>query len=401
MTDIDAQSTQTMMPDNWLSRANSFAPRTRGDGTFADAMGREERVIDEKGLFGEDGFSFKTVLDTINPLQHIPIVSTIYRELTGDIPAPVSQVAGGALFGGVIGFVASLFNVQVEGVTGKDIGAHAVAALNEDGKPGTAPAAPATANAATGPGAVVDAPMTDDLLLAALTGGGATAMVAAAGQAPRVAAPTPPAIAARKAATNVALDDAGNRPAAMAQAGRASVGGSSVGGSSVGGAPVVNAPMTDDLLLAALTGRDGAAAAGALQDRAQAAQTQTAAAMPGAITPAVARTGDAVARPGAIPIAPPIAGAAPRVLTQTAAAADKKAADAKPADQPAETARTVAPPAEGTPGNPIRWMPAHPAGTQGFALPDPGRLPPALAQRVSESYRKSLLSSGAGAREQQ
>ncbi|MFX7949524.1 hypothetical protein ABTK52_19350, partial [Acinetobacter baumannii] len=56
---------------------------------------------------------------------------------------------------------------------------------------------------------------------------------------------------------------------------------------------------------------------------------------------------------------------------------------------------------EGTPGNPIRWMPAHTAGTQNFALPDPSRLPPALAQRVADSYRKNLLSSGAGGREQQ
>ncbi|MGQ3031076.1 MAG: hypothetical protein ACT60Q_22290, partial [Ferrovibrionaceae bacterium] len=84
MTDIDATSYQTIMPDNWLARANSAAPRTRGDGTFADVIGQDERTIDEKSLFGDEGFSFKTVLDTINPLQHIPIVSTIYRELTGD-----------------------------------------------------------------------------------------------------------------------------------------------------------------------------------------------------------------------------------------------------------------------------------------------------------------------------
>ena len=36
MTDIDATSYQTIMPDNWLARANSAAPRTRGDGTFAN-----------------------------------------------------------------------------------------------------------------------------------------------------------------------------------------------------------------------------------------------------------------------------------------------------------------------------------------------------------------------------
>ncbi|MGB6086494.1 MAG: hypothetical protein WBF74_07845, partial [Parvibaculum sp.] len=36
----------------------------------------------EKVSAGEFGFS--DFLDVINPLQHIPIVSSIYRELTGD-----------------------------------------------------------------------------------------------------------------------------------------------------------------------------------------------------------------------------------------------------------------------------------------------------------------------------
>lgn len=361
MTDIDAISTPTMMPDNWLARANSSAPRTRGDGTFADVIGQDERTIDEKGLFGEEGFSFKTVLDTINPLQHIPVVSTIYRELTGDIPSPASQVAGGALFGGVIGFVASLFNVQVEGVTGKDIGAHAVAALGEDKPAEAIPAA-----------AVADTP---------------APAAAAAGAARRAPGATPPVIAVAKAATNVAFDPADNRSAGMTQAGKA---------------PVVDAPMTDDLLLAALTGRDGTAAAAAIQGRGPTAAPTHIAALPGAITPASLR-GTGTARPGAIPIAPPVAGTAPRVLTQGTDAT--KQADDKPAVAQADTTATVAPvPAariEGTPGNPVRWMAAHPAGAQTFALPDPSRLPPALAQRVSESYRKSLLSSGAGARETQ
>jgi hypothetical protein len=368
MTDIDAISTQTMMPDNWLARANSAAPRTRGDGTFADAMGQEERTIDEKRLFGEDGFSFKTVLDTLNPLQHIPVVSTIYRELTGDIPSPASQVAGGALFGGVIGFVASLFNVQVEGVTGKDIGAHAVAALNED-KPSEA--APATAVAAA------DQP--------------AAGVVAPGGKRP---AATPPTIAVAKATTNVALEGPGDaRPAAIAQAGKAPTPGA-----------VINQPMTDDLLLAALTGRDPAAAAAAVQGRTPPATTTQTAALPGAVTPASLRSGDpGAARPGAIPIAPPVAGVAPRMLTQPPPVADTAKADDKPAaaqTQPAATTTPVSKP-EATPGNPVRWMPAHPAGSQNFALPDPSRLPPALAQRVSDSYRKSLLSSGAGGRETQ
>ena len=33
-----------------------------------------------------NGFSFHDLLDTINPLQHLPVVSTIYRAITGDRP---------------------------------------------------------------------------------------------------------------------------------------------------------------------------------------------------------------------------------------------------------------------------------------------------------------------------
>ena len=54
-------------------------------------------------LFGADGLNFRDVLDLINPLQHIPIVGNIYRNLTGDIAAPGIRIAGGALFGGPIG----------------------------------------------------------------------------------------------------------------------------------------------------------------------------------------------------------------------------------------------------------------------------------------------------------
>jgi len=48
-------------------------------------------------------FSFWDVLDVINPLQHIPILSSIYREVTGDTMSAVANIAGGTLFGGPIG----------------------------------------------------------------------------------------------------------------------------------------------------------------------------------------------------------------------------------------------------------------------------------------------------------
>lgn len=80
-------------------------------------------------MFGEDGFTFSDFLDIINPLQHIPIVSTVYRALTGDKIDPGAKLAGGGLFGGPIGLVASMVSGMVEEATGKEPGQHALAAL--------------------------------------------------------------------------------------------------------------------------------------------------------------------------------------------------------------------------------------------------------------------------------
>ena len=73
--------------------------------------------------------SFADLVDTINPLQHIPVVSSIYRELTGDQISNQARIAGGALYGGAIGFVASMVNSAIDVATGEDIGAHVMASL--------------------------------------------------------------------------------------------------------------------------------------------------------------------------------------------------------------------------------------------------------------------------------
>src|SRR5690348_17165865 len=55
-------------------------------------------------LWSHGGFSFKDLLDIVNPLQHLPIVGSIYRYLTGDEPAAGTRIIGDALYGGPIGF---------------------------------------------------------------------------------------------------------------------------------------------------------------------------------------------------------------------------------------------------------------------------------------------------------
>jgi len=65
-------------------------------------------------LFGDDGFNFRDVLDLINPIQHIPIIGNIYRNLTGDVAAPAIRIAGGALFGGPLGAAFAAANVVLK-----------------------------------------------------------------------------------------------------------------------------------------------------------------------------------------------------------------------------------------------------------------------------------------------
>ncbi len=68
-----------------------------------------------------DDFSFEDFLDVINPLQHLPVVGTIYRAITGDEIEPSAKLAGGALFGGFYGFLGALGSVAFEDITGESL----------------------------------------------------------------------------------------------------------------------------------------------------------------------------------------------------------------------------------------------------------------------------------------
>jgi len=73
---------------------------------------------------------FDNLLDVINPLEHIPIVSTIYDKLTGNKTGTLEQIAGDTLYGGVTGLAASVAGAIFKQATGKTI-ADTVLALFE------------------------------------------------------------------------------------------------------------------------------------------------------------------------------------------------------------------------------------------------------------------------------
>ncbi len=89
--------------------------------TVTDAGGKTADA--GKPAASDSGESFwKDVLDVVNPLQHLPVVGTVYRAVTGDKIGDVEKVAGDTLYGGPIGLVSSLANIAFEKITGKDPG---------------------------------------------------------------------------------------------------------------------------------------------------------------------------------------------------------------------------------------------------------------------------------------
>ncbi|TWB22431.1 hypothetical protein FBZ89_10351 [Nitrospirillum amazonense] len=77
----------------------------------------------------DNHMSFWDVVDIINPLQHIPVISTIYREITGDTIKAPAKILGGLLYGGPIGMALATGDAIIEEETGEDVGGHVMDAL--------------------------------------------------------------------------------------------------------------------------------------------------------------------------------------------------------------------------------------------------------------------------------
>ena len=104
-------------PEEKISANLSQAAKPAGQPALAAAL----TDTTDANKPNDSSFGFKDLLDMVNPLQHIPLVSTIYRNITGDTINPVSRVVGDAAFGGPIGAASGLVNAIVQMQTGKDV----------------------------------------------------------------------------------------------------------------------------------------------------------------------------------------------------------------------------------------------------------------------------------------
>ena len=103
-----------------MSRSDAATPST-------------EQASAEKPADQTESF-FHHLLDVINPLQHLPVIGTIYRAITGERLDAVEKIAGDTLYGGLWGAVTSIADVAFEGLTGKSFEDTALALFKGDDK---------------------------------------------------------------------------------------------------------------------------------------------------------------------------------------------------------------------------------------------------------------------------
>ncbi|MFP5514026.1 MAG: hypothetical protein ACLGJC_13175 [Alphaproteobacteria bacterium] len=157
---------------------------------------RKEKAesLDDKMSLG-----FDDLVDAVNPLQQLPVVSSVYREATGESISIPARLAGGFLFGGLPGLIGSAAMVAFEEVTGDTVLGHIGSLLEEDAGTAVADGKAAGAlpwmNAGTGEGADPSLPSPQALAEALRRKSPATETAAAALAVPAADRPAPQLLA--------------------------------------------------------------------------------------------------------------------------------------------------------------------------------------------------------------
>lgn len=112
---------------NTIEQNLSQAQYTRKNEITKNAMAYSGTTPEAVPSAAPQEFTFGDMVDMVNPLHHIPIVGHAYRHMSGDEIKPISQIIGGAVFGGPVGAASGLVNVIVEEETGKDLTGNAIA----------------------------------------------------------------------------------------------------------------------------------------------------------------------------------------------------------------------------------------------------------------------------------
>ena len=117
--------------NTWRAASQSQAVATKSAATKTAEAPRTPGALarDWETETVEADFSWDDLIDIVNPLQHIPLVGSLYRTLTGDTISSTARVAGATLYGGPLGMVAGAANVILAEANGADFSDTIVAGL--------------------------------------------------------------------------------------------------------------------------------------------------------------------------------------------------------------------------------------------------------------------------------
>lgn len=114
-------------PDYFAGRSSSAREGAAAESQQAAGPQQARAGQDHDTAAGD--FTFDDFLDIINPLQHLPGISMVYRAMTGDEISPHARIIGGGLYGGGTGFVTAIANAISEEASGRDLGDNLIAAV--------------------------------------------------------------------------------------------------------------------------------------------------------------------------------------------------------------------------------------------------------------------------------
>lgn len=126
-----------------MTNATALATRALAPTTAA----RDAVKAPTKQETADLSLDFGDLLDAVNPLQHLPGVSQVYRHATGDEIGLPARLAGGFLFGGPIGLLGSAAMAAFEAMTGDDPLGHLVTLAEGGAEETKAPAKDVPSNA--------------------------------------------------------------------------------------------------------------------------------------------------------------------------------------------------------------------------------------------------------------
>lgn len=98
------------------------------DSNAAPAAAAARDTLDAASTQASDGdISFGDILESVNPLQHIPVVSLVYRAVSGNEIGLAPRLIGATILGGPIGLIVAGVTAMLEEATGASVVQHAMA----------------------------------------------------------------------------------------------------------------------------------------------------------------------------------------------------------------------------------------------------------------------------------